>query len=400
MAAHAELVSDLKALRKGRGLYVNNVGDRVGHTLRDLCGVTEQDGPGEIRAIGSRSGSRSWPATCRTICGMAVLAAFGMIPDARHPLYQERVDWIAQQIGRDPRTARRRIDDGIHQLAQLACTPLRLRGADRPTGWHTGVTRVILMLDGTVPEAIERPPDRRRAGRPATRSSWRRPSPAVVITAAPPRRHAGAAGAAAGRPGPRVRGACPKPRPRGSSCTSPAAAATTWNYASSFDCDRRPRGSTASRPPTCTTWNRLPVDAREPEPTRSPTWSRHRLRPALGHLTQRRAGRCCCGRSGPWPVRREGFPFPRRGTAEQHAGREGAHLRQRLADGGQRRRRPAGLRQVVEAHHADVVRNAQAPLPQTLVHPERHLVARREDRGRRVRQAPSARSAPRKPDSW
>lgn len=155
MAAHTELVSDLKALRKGRGLYVNNVGERVGHTLRDLCGVTEHDGPGEIRVrVAQRLEHLAvdLPDDLR----MAALAAFGMIPAARHPLYQERVSWIAQKIGRDPRTARRRIDDAIHQLAQLACTPLRLRGVLEPAaGWHTVTSRVFLTLEGLTTEAIE-----------------------------------------------------------------------------------------------------------------------------------------------------------------------------------------------------------------------------------------------------
>jgi hypothetical protein len=155
MAAHAELVSDLKALRKGRGLYVNNVGERVGHTLRDLCGVTEQDGPGEIRVrVAQRLEHLAvdLPDDLR----IAVLAAFGMIPAARHPLYQERVTWIAERIGRDPRTARRRIDDAIHQLAQLAFTPLRLRGAAEPAaGWHTATTRVFVTLEGSITEALE-----------------------------------------------------------------------------------------------------------------------------------------------------------------------------------------------------------------------------------------------------
>lgn len=156
MAAQAELVSDLKALRKGRGLYVNNVAERVGHTLRDLCGVTEQDGPGEIRVrVAQRLEHLAvdLPDDLR----IAALAAFGMIPAARHPLYQERVGWIAARIGRDPRTARRRIDDAIHQLAQLACTPLRLRAVTEPAtaGWHTAATRVCLTMEGTNPEAIE-----------------------------------------------------------------------------------------------------------------------------------------------------------------------------------------------------------------------------------------------------
>lgn len=156
VAALAELVSDLKALRKGRGLYVNNVSDRVGHTLRDLCGVTEQDGPGEIRFRVARRLEHlavDLPEDLRT----AALAAFGMHPAAQHPLYQDRVGWIAQKIGRDPRTARRRIDDAIHQLAQLAFTPLRLRGAAEPsaTGWHVATTRLFLMLEGLSAEAVE-----------------------------------------------------------------------------------------------------------------------------------------------------------------------------------------------------------------------------------------------------
>jgi hypothetical protein len=154
MAAHAELVSDLKALRKGRGLFVNNVDERIGRTLRDLCGVTENDGPGEIRyRVAQRitALASDLPEDLR----MAVMAAFGMNPDARHPLYQDRVDWIAAKIGRDPRTARRRIDDGIHQLAQLACTPRRLRH-EPGAGWHISSTLVILMLDRPTPEVFER----------------------------------------------------------------------------------------------------------------------------------------------------------------------------------------------------------------------------------------------------
>jgi hypothetical protein len=154
MAAHAQLVSDLKALRKGRGLFVNNVDERVGRTLRDLCGVTDDDGPGEIRyRVAQRitALASDLPEDLR----MAVMAAFGMNPDARHPLYQDRVDWIAAKIGRDPRTARRRIDDGIHQLAQLACTPRRLREAPG-SGWYISSTLVILMLDRPTPEVFER----------------------------------------------------------------------------------------------------------------------------------------------------------------------------------------------------------------------------------------------------
>jgi hypothetical protein len=154
--AHRELVDDLKALCKGHGLYVNNAAERIGDTLRSLCGVFEYDGPDEIRARVTQRLEHlavDLPDDLRT----AVLAAFGMIPTTRHPFYQERVNWIAERISRDPRTARRRIDDAIHQLAQLAFMPLRLRGAVEPatSGWHTTATRVFLTMEGPNPEAIE-----------------------------------------------------------------------------------------------------------------------------------------------------------------------------------------------------------------------------------------------------
>ena len=150
MTRQSELVGELKALRKGRGLFACNVADRVGHTLRELCGVTGEDGAGEIRyRVGHRVTrlATDLPDDLRT----AVLAAFGILPAARHPLYQDRVAWLAERIDREPRTARRRIDEGIHQLAQLACTPLRV-GAN---GWHTAETRVLAMLDRTAPEVLE-----------------------------------------------------------------------------------------------------------------------------------------------------------------------------------------------------------------------------------------------------
>ncbi len=154
MVAHAELVADLKALRKGRGLFVNNIDERVGHALRDLCGVTEHDSPVDIRArVGQRIArlAEGLPEDLRK----AVQAAFGMLPEARHQLYQQRVEWLAELIRRDPRTARRRIDEGIHQLAQLAATARVSRPAEPAMGWHTAETRLVVMLDHVAPEAIE-----------------------------------------------------------------------------------------------------------------------------------------------------------------------------------------------------------------------------------------------------
>jgi len=149
-----ELIGELKTLRKGRGLFVSQIGERVGNSLRTLCAVTDEDGPAEIRQkVGERLEylARNLPADLR----VAVMAAFAIAPDARLPLYQDRVSLAAAKLDRDPRTARRRIDDGIQHIAQLATasSPAVTRPA-ASTDWHTAELRVGLALDRERPEVL------------------------------------------------------------------------------------------------------------------------------------------------------------------------------------------------------------------------------------------------------
>jgi hypothetical protein len=158
MVVLAELVRELKVLRKGRGLLASHIGDRIGSALRAICDVTDDDGPAVIRQKVARrleSLAGDLPADLR----IAVLAAFAICPDARLPFYQDRVRWTAHRINRDPRTARRRIDAGIDHLAQLA-TVRPIESADhRPapagTGWRTVDLRVMVALDQGRPRAVE-----------------------------------------------------------------------------------------------------------------------------------------------------------------------------------------------------------------------------------------------------
>ncbi|HET6709942.1 MAG TPA: hypothetical protein VFH84_33550, partial [Amycolatopsis sp.] len=48
MSGQAELVQELKSLRKGRGL-LGNVEDRVGPVLRSACAVSDEDGMVAVR---------------------------------------------------------------------------------------------------------------------------------------------------------------------------------------------------------------------------------------------------------------------------------------------------------------------------------------------------------------
>jgi hypothetical protein len=159
MVSPADLVTELKALRKGRGLLASRIGERIGAGLRMVCDVREDDGPAVIRQKVSRRLellAGDLPADLR----MAVLAAFAIAPDVRLPFYQDRVSWTASRLNRDPRTARRRIDAGIDHLAQLAT--LRPVAPPRPaaspgaeTAWHTAELRVIVALDRVRPEVVE-----------------------------------------------------------------------------------------------------------------------------------------------------------------------------------------------------------------------------------------------------
>ncbi len=160
MVELTELVNEMKSLRKGRGLYVSHIGARVGSALREVCEVTDADGPSEIRLKVARrleNLSAELPDDLR----FAVQAAFAIRPDARMPLYKDRVGWAAVRLNRDPRTARRRVDDGIHQLAQLATVTSADAGpVAGPTaygqacGWHTSELWVTLALDRGRPEAL------------------------------------------------------------------------------------------------------------------------------------------------------------------------------------------------------------------------------------------------------
>jgi hypothetical protein len=165
MVVLADLVRELKALRKGRGLLASHIGERIGLALRAICDVRDDDGPAVIRQkVAHRLEvlAGDLPADLR----LAVLAAFAISPDARLPFYQDRVRWTARRLDRNPRTARRRIDAGIDHIAQLATVrhvPRPARGtghvaessAPSATGWRTTELRVIAAFDRAHPEVVE-----------------------------------------------------------------------------------------------------------------------------------------------------------------------------------------------------------------------------------------------------
>jgi hypothetical protein len=157
VAPSVELVEELKTLRKGRGIYVPQISERVGPALREACGVTDGDNPGELRrkvATCLEAHAAGLPDDLQ----VAVLAALAIHQEARLPFYQDRIRWVARYLERDERTARRRVDDGIGQLAELVVTAANgtTPGPEPASpGWRVEELRSIVLLDQPVREAIE-----------------------------------------------------------------------------------------------------------------------------------------------------------------------------------------------------------------------------------------------------
>lgn len=155
MSGRADLVRELKTLRKGRGLYAGRFEERVGPCLRTACAVTDGDGLVTTRQkVATRliELADQLPEDLREV----TLAAFAISAEARLPLYQDRVHWAAVKVDRDPRTVRRRVDEAIDQLAELATSAPARRPGDPTVGWHTTEQQVIVVLDRERPEVLER----------------------------------------------------------------------------------------------------------------------------------------------------------------------------------------------------------------------------------------------------
>lgn len=154
MSEHPELIRELKSLRKGRGLLASQVEERIGPALRAECGVTDGD---RLVVVREKVAARlteladQLPADLR----LAVLAAFGITAEARQPLYQDRVYWAATRIDRNPRTVRRRVDEAICRLAELATVASPGPDDEPADRWHTDQLRVVAVLDRERPEILQ-----------------------------------------------------------------------------------------------------------------------------------------------------------------------------------------------------------------------------------------------------
>lgn len=144
-----KLVDEIKRLRRGRGVLAPNIAVLAGPRLRLLCGIAADDVPAVVRdKLGRRL--RELARTLPDDLALALLASLAIHPAARHALLKERMSWLAGQIGRDERTARRRADDACALLAEAAVNP-------RPEdGWYVVSFDALVRLDSPSPLVQER----------------------------------------------------------------------------------------------------------------------------------------------------------------------------------------------------------------------------------------------------
>src|SRR5215218_5329453 len=143
------LLEELKILRKGRGVNAARIG--LGPRLRELAAVGEADTPGTTRRKVIDTLNRLAEPLPADLA-LAARAALALLPSAQHPFLAERVQWLADQLRRDVRTARRRVDLGLAAMAEQASTApapvaaVRSAAADDER-WYVREFRALLRLD-------------------------------------------------------------------------------------------------------------------------------------------------------------------------------------------------------------------------------------------------------------
>jgi hypothetical protein len=155
----ATVARELRLLPRGRGVLSDDIDHRVGPLLRELCGV---DGADDIGAVRRKVAQRLADLADQlpTDLGQAVRVALALGGSATDRFLKDRVGQLAVAIRRDPRTAKRRVDEGLRRLAEMITDdpePVRReRNAFVPEGWYVDALHATLLLDRDPPQLIER----------------------------------------------------------------------------------------------------------------------------------------------------------------------------------------------------------------------------------------------------
>jgi hypothetical protein len=143
-----DMVAELSLLRRGQGLHAPDAMQRLGPLLRAVAGIEPGMTPGEMRSLLVEklvAAIQTLPADLQ----MAVQAAFALHSEAESRFLNRRMEWLGKQLDRDPRTATRRVQDGLELLAERLLTlpdPDDGENAFAPRGWYVESQRSTLMM--------------------------------------------------------------------------------------------------------------------------------------------------------------------------------------------------------------------------------------------------------------
>ncbi len=154
----ADVARELTELRRGRGLDAIDAHTRVGPLLRTLCGIAADD---SLVAARRKLLLRLSPLLNQMPedLQLAASVALALHTEATGLFLDRRIAWLAGHFDRDPRTARRRIDDAFRLLAQYLVdgppTDSAVQ-ANSALGWHVLALHATLRLDVDRPQLVER----------------------------------------------------------------------------------------------------------------------------------------------------------------------------------------------------------------------------------------------------
>ncbi|MGW8570201.1 hypothetical protein [Streptomyces niveus] len=149
----AEVLSELKNLRRGFGMEDPHALTRAGSTLRYIAGVTVEDDPSTQRER-IKSCLLEW--TCALPFDLSFYSRIALALDGSGTeRFERRLRRIAVVLDRDARTARRRVDEAFERLAEeaMAAVPPRPRRPDTP--WHLRRLKTLVLLGSRGAEVIE-----------------------------------------------------------------------------------------------------------------------------------------------------------------------------------------------------------------------------------------------------